>query len=63
MAVDQHPTSQAPGPLPPELMHMLATASRETTVHVEDRGLCMLCVCSWPCERAVVLAEHTLAAL
>ncbi len=62
MAVDQHPTSQAPGPLPPELMRMLATASREITVHGEDRGLCVVCTCAWPCERAV-LAAHNLAVL
>lgn len=48
MAVDQRATFQAPGSLPPELMCMLATASREVTVHM--------------CKRTV-LAEHTLAEL
>lgn len=46
MAVDQRATSRAPGPFPPELLRILATASREMAVRT--------------CGRAA-LAEHTLA--
>lgn len=48
MAVDQRVTLQASDPFPPELMRMLATASREVTGHMYGRP---------------VLAEHTLAVL
>jgi len=44
MAVDQHPTFQAPDPFPPTLMCMFATASRATTV--------------LRCEYAVVARPH-----
>lgn len=36
MAVDQRVTSRAPGPFPPELLRILATASREMAV--QTRG-------------------------
>lgn len=48
MAVDQRATFQPPDPFPPELMRMLATASREVPVRMYGR---------------LVLAEHTLAVL
>lgn len=39
MTVDQRATSQAPDPLPPELMRMLATTSRQIIVHMCGRAV------------------------
>lgn len=46
--------------LSPELVAMLATAARVLDEHLNADGLCAVCGCAWPCERAV-LAEHNLA--
>ncbi len=46
----------------PELVRHLATAQHELDQHVNDRGLCSICGCAWPCERAV-LADLALSAL
>lgn len=45
----------------PELLALLATATEEIDLHIDDRGLCAACGSAWPCERAR-LAEHALAA-
>jgi hypothetical protein len=47
---------------PPELRALLATATREVREHVDDHGLCAICACAWPCERAH-LADAALAGL
>lgn len=39
-------------------LHQLATFVLNE--HTDDRGLCAVCGCAFPCERAV-LAEHNLA--
>lgn len=46
----------------PELVRHLATAQHELDQHVNDHGLCSICGCAWPCERAV-LADLALSAL
>lgn len=46
--------------LVPELMALLALATRVINDHVDDGGLCAVCGSAFPCERAV-LAEHNLA--
>lgn len=46
---------------PPELVHLISTATSVMNRHVNDQGLCAICGSAWPCERAVV-AEHNLAA-
>jgi hypothetical protein len=38
-------------------LHQLATVVLNE--HTDDRGLCAVCGCAFPCERAV-LAEHNL---
>ena len=52
---------QAPEPVPPECEAMIALATQALNDHTNDAGLCAVCGCAWPCERAV-LAEHNLAA-
>ncbi|HEX3783093.1 MAG TPA: hypothetical protein VHX38_25785 [Pseudonocardiaceae bacterium] len=39
---------------------LVSLATRVMNEHVNDRDLCAVCGCAWPCER-VVLAEHKLA--
>lgn len=41
-----------------EALHQLAT--HVLNEHANDHGLCAVCGCAFPCERAV-LAEHNLA--
>lgn len=41
-----------------DALHHLATVVLNE--HNDDRGLCAVCGCAFPCERAV-LAEHNLA--
>jgi hypothetical protein len=33
----------------PELAHHLTTAQHELDVHLNDRGLCVVCGCAWLC--------------
>jgi hypothetical protein len=47
---------------PPELIHLLGTASRVIDQHVNDHGECADCGSIWPCHHAQ-LAEFALAAL
>jgi hypothetical protein len=48
----------------PDVEHELDALRQLATVvlneHTNDRGLCAVCGCAFPCERAV-LAEHNLA--
>lgn len=39
---------------------LVGLATRVMNEHVNDRDLCAVCGCAWPCAR-VVLAEHNLA--
>jgi hypothetical protein len=48
--------------LPVECEALCSVAVAVFNVHVNDRGLCPVCGCAWPCER-MVLPEHNLAAL
>jgi len=48
--------------LPPELIHLLATARQVIDQHVNDHGTCADCGLAWPCQRARQ-ADLTLAAL
>jgi hypothetical protein len=48
--------------LPPELAKLPATAYKEITEHSNHLGLCSICGCAFPCERAV-LADLALSAL
>ena len=50
------------GFFPPELLHLLGTATAELDHHVNDHGSCADCGSAWPCQRAR-LAEFALAAL
>ncbi len=45
--------------LTPEFEALRALATRVINQHVDDHGLCAVCGCAFPCERAV-LAEHNL---
>jgi hypothetical protein len=56
------PTPSSGDFLPPELAHMLGTATRVIDQHVNDHGNCADCGSIWPCQRAR-LAELALAAL
>ncbi len=40
--------------IPPEFVHLLATALHELDQHINDCGLCAVCGCAWPCERAEI---------
>lgn len=42
-----------------QLTQLRLLASVVLGQHQNDRGLCVVCGCAWPCER-VVLAEHNL---
>ncbi|HEX9542906.1 MAG TPA: hypothetical protein VGA04_32705 [Streptosporangiaceae bacterium] len=46
---------------PAELLQLLATAREELNQHVNDRGRCVMCRVSFPCERAS-LADLALGA-
>jgi hypothetical protein len=46
---------------PAELLRLLATAREELDQHVNDRGKCVMCQVSFPCERAS-LADLALGA-
>jgi hypothetical protein len=48
--------------VPPTLALLLKTARAEIDRHVNDQGLCVVCRCVFPCERAV-LADLALSAL
>lgn len=43
-----------------EVEALLRLASQVINEHTNDHGLCAVCGCAFPCERAV-LAEHNLA--
>jgi len=47
---------------PPELVHLLGTATQVIDQHLNDHGTCTDCGLSWPCQHAQ-LAEFALAAL
>ena len=48
--------------LPPPLDVWLHTAQMEIDQHVNDKGLCAICGCAFPCERAS-LADLALGGL
>jgi hypothetical protein len=52
--------TSTPDLYPPELMLLLATATRVLEQHVDDSGKCADCGSIWPCQHAR-LAECTLA--
>lgn len=56
-----NPQAPEPVPVPPEFEAMIKLATQALNEHTDDTGLCAVCGCTWPCERAV-LAEHNLAA-
>ncbi|MGH7867173.1 MAG: hypothetical protein ACREP9_05960 [Candidatus Dormibacteraceae bacterium] len=58
--VSMHP--RQPDPAPPELAALIGRAAHVLNTHASHDGLCAICGCAWPCERAA-LAEHNLAAL
>jgi hypothetical protein len=45
-----------------EFAALSSVAVAVLTEHTDDRGLCAVCRCAWPCAQ-VVLADHNLAAL
>ncbi len=49
------------GHLPASLEASSSLTVRVLNTHTDHTGLCVVCGCAWPCERAV-LAEHNLAA-
>ncbi len=46
--------------LTPEIEQLIALATEVLNEHRNNQGLCSVCGCAFPCERAV-LAEHNLA--
>jgi hypothetical protein len=46
--------------LTPELEQLITLAAEVLNEHSNDHGLCAICGCAFPCERAV-LAEYNLA--
>jgi hypothetical protein len=54
--------SQGSNFLPAPLTRLLKTARREIDGHTDDHGLCAICGCAFPCERAT-LADLALGGL
>jgi hypothetical protein len=58
LAAESRPTDA----LATDIEHLAHLASMVLNAHVNERGLCAVCGCAFPCESAV-LAEHNTALL
>ena len=41
-----------------ELEKLIGLAATVLSEHQSDHGLCAICGCAWPCERAVLAAQN-----
>jgi hypothetical protein len=54
LAGGPNPESRVPAAehAPPEFKHVPAASQDALDQHINDGGLCAVCGCAWPCERA-----------